>query len=858
MDRKRLSGYDTLASVEGEELIAATKVIGGVRKNVNIPVTILSDSVPRVITVNGRSGAVTLDKTDVGLSNVDNTSDVNKPISTATQTALNAKASASAVSSHIADTANPHGVTKAQVGLGNVDNTSDANKPVSTATQSALNGKASTVHTHVAADVTDFDAEVEANTEVAANTASRHSHANSAVLDATTASFTTAKDTKLSGIATGATANDTDANLKNRANHTGSQAISTVTGLQTALDTKLETVDVSDLTATGTPDDTKYLRGDNTWATPAGGGGGGGVTDHGDLTGLSDDDHPQYHNDARGDARYYTKTQSDTALAAKADASSLTSHTGNTSNPHSVTKSQVGLGNADNTSDANKPVSTAQQTALDTKVDKTSSASKVYATDGAGAQTTVGYSSTNSASTLVQRDASNRITVGTPTTGNHATTKTYVDGADALKQDLITATTSADYYRGDKTFATLNKAAVGLSNVDNTADTAKPVSTAQQTALDLKENLSNKSTTTTLGTSDTLYPSQKAVKTYVDSFAPHNGIVFNEAPAGTINGTNPTFTTAYPYIAGTLMVYVEGVRQKGGGVDYTETTPGSGVFTFSTPPATGYKVTTDYMRNIAAGSNDADTVDGYHASTFLDRIATGLIPANETWSYSAWNSTTRIATITVPTDATTKYTPGMRVKFTQSTPGVIWGIIQTVSSTSLGVFVQSGKTFANESISANYYAMAKNPFGFPSDPNNWKLEFTSTTDYSVAASSGTWYKADSSHQLVVPIGVWDIQYQVTPYEQAGAAATSIKIFSTLSTNGTSPTDDELTAAQYYYDATSNVKRHSTSFFRRKVITLASQTTFHLLVAMTGSATGTLDVRANSDPDTIIRAINAYL
>ena len=37
----------------------------------------------------------------------------------------------------------------------------------------------------------------------------------------------------------------------------------------------------------------------------SGGGGGGGVTDHGALTGLDpDDDHPQYHNDARGDARY--------------------------------------------------------------------------------------------------------------------------------------------------------------------------------------------------------------------------------------------------------------------------------------------------------------------------------------------------------------------------------------------------------------------------------------------------------------------------------------------------------------------------------------------------------------------------
>lgn len=43
----------------------------------------------------------------------------------------------------------------------------------------------------------------------------------------------------------------------------------------------------------------------------------------------------------------------------------LSSHTSNTSNPHKVTKSQVGLGNVDNTSDINKPVSTAQQSAID-------------------------------------------------------------------------------------------------------------------------------------------------------------------------------------------------------------------------------------------------------------------------------------------------------------------------------------------------------------------------------------------------------------------------------------------------------------------------------------------------------------
>lgn len=49
-------------------------------------------------------------------------------------------------------------------------------------------------------------------------------------------------------------------------------------------------------------------------------------------------------------------------------AGTITAHIANTSNPHSVTKAQVGLGNADNTSDVDKPVSTAQQTALDGKL----------------------------------------------------------------------------------------------------------------------------------------------------------------------------------------------------------------------------------------------------------------------------------------------------------------------------------------------------------------------------------------------------------------------------------------------------------------------------------------------------------
>ena len=54
----------------------------------------------------------------------------------------------------------------------------------------------------------------------------------------------------------------------------------------------------------------------------------------------------------------------------RASVEALEAHTTNTSNPHNVTKTQIGLGNVDNTSDLNKPISTATQSALNNKVDK--------------------------------------------------------------------------------------------------------------------------------------------------------------------------------------------------------------------------------------------------------------------------------------------------------------------------------------------------------------------------------------------------------------------------------------------------------------------------------------------------------
>lgn len=61
-------------------------------------------------------------KTQIGLSNVDNTSDADKPISTATQKALDLKTNLGDFNAHIQNTENPHKVTASQVGLGNVPN----------------------------------------------------------------------------------------------------------------------------------------------------------------------------------------------------------------------------------------------------------------------------------------------------------------------------------------------------------------------------------------------------------------------------------------------------------------------------------------------------------------------------------------------------------------------------------------------------------------------------------------------------------------------------------------------------------------------------------------------------------------
>ena len=143
-----------------------------------------------------------------------------------------------------------------------------------------------------------------------------------------------------------------------------------------------------------------------------------------------------------------------------------------------LNKTAVGLGNVDNTSDANKPISTAMQSALDAKQNNitTGTTSQYYRGDKTWQtlnKAAVGLSNVDNTS-----DANKPVSTAMQTALNG-------------KENTITAGTTSQYYRGDKTWQTLNKAAVGLGNVDNTSDANKPVSTAMQTALNLKANASD-------------------------------------------------------------------------------------------------------------------------------------------------------------------------------------------------------------------------------------------------------------------------------------------------------------------------------------------------------------------------------
>jgi len=198
-----------------------------------------------------------------------------------------------------------------------------------------------------------------------------------------------------------------------------------------------------------------------------------------------------------------------------------------------VTKAMVGLGSVDNTSDAAKPISTATQTALDLKAD-------------------------SSAITELAQDA-----VNTAIIAGNGLDKVYDDVANTITIDIdsTVATLSGTQTLTNKTLTSpsittptgIVKSDVGLSNVNNTSDLGKPISTATQTALDLKAPIASPTFTGTVSgvtkamvgltnaddTSDAAKPISTATQTALDLKAPLASPTFT----GTVTLPTGTITT---------------------------------------------------------------------------------------------------------------------------------------------------------------------------------------------------------------------------------------------------------------------------------------------------------------------------
>ena len=251
------------------------------------------------------------------------------------------------IQTHITSTNNPHSVTKAQVGLGDVDNTADSTKAVlsasklTTARNVSVSGDATgtasfdgsadidivvTVtddsHTHdgryyTEAEIDNMLAGLDPLPTQTGNTGKYLSTDGTVASwqDVQTGSEHYGQEATPTSPSVGATwYKPSTGKLYTRIND-GTADVWIDTGASTTgvtQDYVEQAIDAIDALPLQTGNSGKFLTTNGTiasWATV--------VSDHGGLTGLGDDDHAQYHNNARGDARYYKKAEVDTALGTK-------------------------------------------------------------------------------------------------------------------------------------------------------------------------------------------------------------------------------------------------------------------------------------------------------------------------------------------------------------------------------------------------------------------------------------------------------------------------------------------------------------------------------------------------------------
>lgn len=153
-----------------------------------------------------------------------------------------------------------------------------------------------------------------------------------------------------------------------------------------------------------------------------------------------------------------------------------------------IAKADIGLGNVDNTSDANKPISTATQAALDLKVDKVSG-KDLSTNDYTDAEKTkladlpTDAELTAELAGKVDKETGKGLSTNDYTTADKEKLQGIETGAQVNTVTGVKGGDESVYRTGD---VNITKTSIGLYNVDNTSDLNKPISTATQAALDQK------------------------------------------------------------------------------------------------------------------------------------------------------------------------------------------------------------------------------------------------------------------------------------------------------------------------------------------------------------------------------------
>jgi len=241
----------------------------------------------------------------------------------------------------------------------------------------------------------------------------------------------------------------------------------------------------------------------------------------------------------------------------------------------------------------------------------------------------------------------------------------------------------------------------------------------------------------------------------------------------------------------------------------------------------------------------------------FDEITTyGWIDPGETWTYASADAPTY--TFIISGDKTSKYCAGDRIKLTQTTVKyfIITKVAYSSPNTTITCYGGTDYVLANATITSNYYSKAKSPVGFPLDPDKWTVKTADSTNVSQASpTADVWYNLGSI-SIDIPIGVWNVEYEVN-HEAVDASVTAVgELLSTLSTANNSESDGEMTVSSYLGGASGTLILWQ-SAYRRKIINLASKATYYLNCKITSTGVSTIYHRGDRGT-TIIRAVCAYL